>query len=84
MHEVPEDGLDAEEMSLWFEDLRGDAVRIYLAHPASLARIGFSGIGAGGDDAETLPGFVRVGIGDPEPWEPSALGKSFTFGETGR
>ncbi|KQP00994.1 alpha/beta hydrolase [Methylobacterium sp. Leaf93] len=81
---VPEDGLDAEEMTLWFEDLRSDAVRIYLAHPASLARIGFSGIGAGGDDAETLPGFVRIGIGDPEPWESSALQKSSTLGETGR
>ncbi|CAA2101804.1 2-succinyl-6-hydroxy-2, 4-cyclohexadiene-1-carboxylate synthase [Methylobacterium bullatum] len=80
----PEDGLDAEAMSLWFEDLRSDAVRIYLAHPASLARIGFSGIGAGGDDAETLPGFVRVGIADPEPWEPSALQKSSTLGEAGR
>lgn len=77
-HEVPEGGLDAEGMTLWFEDLRSDAVRLYLAHPASLARIGFSGIGAGGDDAQTLPGFLRVGIADPEPWEPTALG------ETGR
>ena len=63
-------------MSLWFEDLRSDAVRIYLAHPASLARIGFGGIGAGGDDTDRMPGFVRVGIGDPEPWESAALGKT--------
>ncbi|GJE17892.1 alpha/beta hydrolase [Methylobacterium marchantiae] len=70
----PEDGLDAEQMSLWFEDLRGDVVRTYLAHPASLARIGFSGIGAGGADVQRLPGFERVGIGESEPWEPVALG----------
>lgn len=79
--EGPTEGLDAEGMSLWFEDLRSDAVRIYLAHPASLARIGFGGIGAGGDDTDRMPGFVRVGIGDPEPWESAALGK--TGGEIG-
>ncbi|WP_245259452.1 alpha/beta hydrolase [Methylobacterium sp. 77] len=72
--EMPEDGLDAERMSLWFEDLRSDVVRVYLAHPASLARLDYGGIGAGGDDADRLPGFVRVGIDDPEPWEPVAFG----------
>lgn len=71
-------GLDAERMVLWFEDLRADAVRSYLGHPATLARIGFSGIGAGGsgavdDDglAKDLPGFVRT-AGPPESWEPEA------------
>ena len=59
--EEPRQGFDAERMSLWFEDLRSDAVRIYLAHPASLARIGFGGIGAGGDDTDRMPGFVRGG-----------------------
>ncbi|MEE7475397.1 gluconate 2-dehydrogenase subunit 3 family protein [Methylobacterium hispanicum] len=69
--------LDAEQMVLWFEDLRADAVRAYLAHPATLARLGFSGIGAGGTGtpdpdglARNLPGFVRTGRNDPEPWEP--------------
>ncbi len=66
--------LDAAQMRFWFEDARSDAARLYLAHPATLARIGFSGIGAGGDRPEPiasgLPGFVRTGLDSPEPWEP--------------
>jgi pimeloyl-ACP methyl ester carboxylesterase len=75
--EAADPRLDTEQMVLWFEDLRADAVRAYLAHPATLARLGFSGIGAGGTGARDadglargLPGFVRTGRNDPEPWEP--------------
>lgn len=57
------------QMALWFEDLRADVVRTYLAHPAALARIGFSGIGAGGDDPA---GFAMVGMNEREAWEPVA------------
>jgi pimeloyl-ACP methyl ester carboxylesterase len=67
--------LDAEQMRFWFEDLRADVARIYLAHPAALARLGFSGIGAGGD-TEPLPGFRAIGIGVREPWEPQATGET--------
>lgn len=74
---VADPRLDTEQIVLWFEDVRADAVRAYLAHPATLARLGFSGIGAGGTGtrdadglARGLPGFVRTGLGDPEPWEP--------------
>ncbi len=66
--------LDADRMRFWFEDLRADAVRLWLGHPAALARIGFSGIGAGGDRpgaiAAGLPGFHEVGLDAPEAWEP--------------
>lgn len=62
--------LDPERMTLWFEDLRSDTVRIALAHPATLAAIGFSGIGAGGDGP--LGGFTRVGLNEREAWEPVA------------
>ncbi|MGH1572654.1 gluconate 2-dehydrogenase subunit 3 family protein [Methylobacterium sp. P31] len=66
--------LDADQMRFWFEDLRADAARLWLAHPAALARIGFSGIGAGGDRpgavADGLPGFCEVGLDAPETWEP--------------
>ncbi|MGU3667137.1 alpha/beta fold hydrolase [Methylobacterium sp. A49B] len=69
--------LDADRMRFWFEDLRADAVRLWLSHPAALARIGFSGIGAGGDRAgeiaDGLPGFHEVGLDAPEAWEPRAL-----------
>ena len=64
-------GLDAARMKLWFEDLRADAVRLYVAHPATLARIGYSGIAYGGD-GEPKPGFVELGAGAREPWEPVA------------
>jgi len=68
--------LDADRMRFWFEDLRADAVRLWLGHPAALARIGFSGIGAGGDRdgeiADGLPGFRAVGLDSPEAWEPRA------------
>lgn len=66
--------LDADQIRFWFEDARADAVRLHLAHPAGLARMGFSGIGAGGDSrdplASGLPGFVKTGLDSPEPWEP--------------
>ena len=62
---------DGRQMSLWFEDLRGDAVRLYVAHPATLARIGFGGLAYGGDGAGK-PGFAHVGIGAREAWEPLA------------
>ncbi len=62
--------LDAEQMGCWFEDLRADVARTYLAHPVALARMNFSGIGAGGD-TEPLPGFHAVGIDQREAWEPN-------------
>ena len=55
----------------WFEGVRGDAVAAYVSHPATLARIGYSGIGVGG--AETpFKGYVNLGINEPESWEPVA------------
>lgn len=66
--------LDADRMRFWFEDARADAARLYLSHPAALARLGFSGIGAGGDSpapiAQGLPGFANTSLDTPEPWEP--------------
>lgn len=64
--------LDAAAMTLWFEDLRGDTVRVAFAHPATLAAIGFSGIGAGGDGVPET-GFAHVGLNEREAWEPVAL-----------
>jgi len=34
---------NAEQMQLWFEDVRGDFVRLYLADPRGLQRIAFTG-----------------------------------------
>jgi hypothetical protein len=67
------DGLAPELMTCWLEELRGEAVRTYLAHPAGLAAIGFTGIGAGGDDAEALPGYRLTGLDAREAWETPIL-----------
>lgn len=57
------------QMRLWFEDVRAETVRIHVAHPATLARIGYGGIAYGGDGPRKA-GFVDIGIGRVEPWEP--------------
>ncbi len=69
-HQPP---FSSQQMKLWFEDLRGDAVKIYVAHPATLARLGYSGIANGGD-GERKQGFVLLSAGEREPWEPEARG----------
>lgn len=66
-------GLAPDLMTCWFEELRGEAVRTYLAHPAGLAAIGFTGIGAGGDDADALPGYRLTGLNERESWEKPVL-----------
>ena len=63
------DRLDAAQMRAWFEDVRSEATRLYVAHPATLSRLGYSGIAYGGDGSPKS-GFVRFGIGRREPWEP--------------
>lgn len=63
--------LDPLQLQAWFEDVRADAVRFYMAHPETLSRIGYSGIANGGD-GEPKSGFVRVGVDEREDWEPLA------------
>ena len=53
----------------WFEELRGDLTDAYMAHPATLARIGYSGIGVGGAHTPHQ-GFVFLGPNQREAWEP--------------
>ncbi len=64
--------LTAPQMRLWFEDVRAAAVRCFVAHPDTLARLGYSGIANGGD-GEPKSGFVRVGVNEKEEWEPTAF-----------
>jgi hypothetical protein len=72
----PEPGiLDAAQMQRWFEDLRGDVALLYMSHPGTLAQLGYSGI-ADGADSTALSGFVELGLGKVEPWEPKAIGTS--------
>ncbi len=69
---LPAGGLDAEGLRLWFQDLRSDLVKLYVAHPSTLARMGYSGVFYGGD-GEPKPGFTALGIGAREAWEPQSL-----------
>ena len=66
-----EAGERGETLKLWFEDLRGTATMIYVSHPSTFARMGYSGIGYGGDEADR-PGFHALAAGEREPWEPLA------------
>ena len=63
--------LSPAQLARWFGDVRADATRLYVAHPATMARMGYSGIGYGGD-TERLPGFHALEPGAREPWEPGA------------
>lgn len=54
----------------WWGDVRTDLVRQWLAHPASLARVGYDGF-AGGGDEERKQGFVLLEMGTREQWEPT-------------
>ena len=58
----------------WFEEVRSDATEAYMAHPATLARIGYSGIGVG-NKATPHQGFVTIGPNEREAWEPVAVGR---------
>ncbi|KQQ05524.1 MULTISPECIES: alpha/beta hydrolase [unclassified Rathayibacter] len=62
--------LSAGQLTAWFEDCRVDLVRQWLAHPATMARVGYDGYATGGDTA-LIPGFRVLGADEREPWEPS-------------
>ena len=64
--------LDGPQMQLWFEDLRAEAVKLYVAHPATLAALGYSGIAYGGD-GDDKEGFRLIGLGERESWEPVTM-----------
>ena len=61
--------LSPKQMQQWFEDLCADLVRLWLAHPATLAHIGFDGFANGGD-GERIQGYVQLAAGEQEAWEP--------------
>jgi hypothetical protein len=60
--------LSATQMTLWFEDVRAEAVRTWLSHPAALARVGFDGFANGGDGLRKQ-GYLRTGADEREPWQ---------------
>ncbi len=79
---LPEGGpLDPAAMALWFEEVRSDAVRHYVAHPAIMARIGYSGFANGGKGGAAFLGFETVGPNEREDWEPRPVGFTQQAGE---
>lgn len=62
---------DPAMLQHWFEDLRSDAVKLYVAHPATFARMNYCGFAYGGDGA-LKQGFHALEPGSRESWEPIA------------
>ena len=69
--EPPAGEMTAEQMQLWFEDARVDLVRAWLAHPATMERIGFDGFANGGPGGALFQGFDLLGADRREQWEPT-------------
>ena len=70
--------LDSARLKVWLEDVRNDLVRQWLAHPASMARIGYDGFATGGSP---IRGFVELRLGRRENWEPASVGGSIATGD---
>lgn len=60
--------LSPAQMALWFEDVRAETVRVWMAQPATMAAIGYDGFAVGGD-GRRKQGYVRTGTDDPEAWQ---------------
>lgn len=52
------------DLKRWFEDVCASATQLYVAHPRTLSSMAYSGI------ADEPNGFVQLGIGMRESWEP--------------
>lgn len=69
----PAGGFSAAQLRAWFEDARVDLVRQWLAHPASMARVGYDGFATGGT-VVPLRGFGTLSAGTRDDWEPADVG----------
>ena len=78
----PGSALSAAQLQAWFEDVRVDLVRHWLAHPASLARTGNDDFATRGGDRPR--GFAVLGEGRRARWEPEDLGLPLTVADERR
>jgi surfactin synthase thioesterase subunit len=60
--------LTASQMKFWFEDVRAEAVRTWLALPATMARIGYDGFANGGD-GDRIQGYGETAADRVEAWQ---------------
>ncbi|MFK3891278.1 alpha/beta fold hydrolase [Sphingomonas sp. NPDC079357] len=65
------DLLSPAQMTLWFQDVRAEIVRQWMATPAAMAAIGYDGFAVGGDGPRKQ-GFVRTAANDIEQWQHAA------------
>ena len=57
-----EEPYTAAEMKLWFEEVRGELAKLYMADPRTMERVGFDGFA----DEQ---GFTQIRLGEREGWE---------------
>lgn len=72
--EPTEGPLDADGMRAWAEDASVDLVKQWVAHPATMAEIDYDGFANGGDGVRKQ-GFLLLGAGQREAWEPAGAAR---------
>lgn len=63
--------LSPAQMTLWFQDVRAEIVRQWIATPAAMAAIGYDGFAVGGDGPRKQ-GYTRIAADDLERWQRDA------------
>ncbi len=63
--------LSPAQMTLWFQDVRAEIVRQWIATPAAMAAIGYDGFAVGGDGPRKQ-GYTRTAADDLERWQRDA------------
>jgi hypothetical protein len=58
-------------MTLWFQDVRAEIARQWIATPAAMAAIGYDGFAVGGDGPRKQ-GYSRTAANDLEHWQIAA------------
>lgn len=65
------DRLSPTQMTLWFQDVRAEIARQWIATPAAMAAIGYDGFAVGGDGPRKQ-GYSRTAANDLEHWQIAA------------
>ena len=66
--------LDAAQLQAWVEDAAVDLAKQWVAHPATMAELDYDGFANGGDGVRKQ-GFLLLGAGQREAWEPAGDGR---------
>ncbi|WP_144711768.1 alpha/beta hydrolase [Curtobacterium pusillum] len=66
--------LDADQLRAWLEDASVDLVKQWAAHPATMAAMDYDGFANGGDGVRKQ-GFLLLGAGEREAWEPTGAAR---------